>query len=179
MRQIRQLRRVLFCRHLLDEHFIPVVSRKSKFDIKDTTTANTYPTTEGPMRTANNKETYLNLRAGRRQERNTATNEHHERTKTAVSVANIKIFASQRFAVASQPTVMSIAFSSRITVTEDLSWQREVGLQGSQPISTAVDQPETLQRHQTKTKPTTGAHASNRERTRTGHTQMRDKCVVE
>ena len=55
-------------------------------------------------------------------------------------------------------------FLCRITVTEDLSWQREVGLQGTQPISTALDQHETLQSAQTKAKPTTGAHASNRER---------------
>ena len=72
---------------------------------------------------------------------------------------------SQRFAVASRLHRYVHAFSSRIIVTEDLSWQREVGLQGTPPISTAVDQPETLQRAQTKTKPTTtGAHASNRER---------------
>ena len=74
VRQIRQLRRVLLCIHLLDEHFIPVVSEKASL----TQRYNCCQHISHHRRSDTNskKETYLNLRAGRRQERNTATNEH-------------------------------------------------------------------------------------------------------
>ena len=73
VRQIRQLRRVLFCKHLLDEHFIPVSERASLIRRYNCCQHISH---HGRSDTNSKKETYLNLRAGRRQERNTATNEH-------------------------------------------------------------------------------------------------------
>ena len=74
VRQIRQLRRVLFCKHLLDEHFIPVVSERASLTQRYNCCQ--HISHHGRSDTNSKKETYLNLRAGRRQERNTATNEH-------------------------------------------------------------------------------------------------------
>ena len=74
VRQIRQLRRVLLCKHLLDEHFIPVVSERASLTQRYCCCQ--HISHHGRSDTNSKKETYLNLRAGRRQERNTATNEH-------------------------------------------------------------------------------------------------------
>ena len=74
VKQIRQLRRVLFCKHLLDEHFIPVVSERASLTQRYNCCQ--HISHHGRSDTNSKKETYLNLRAGRRQERNTATNEH-------------------------------------------------------------------------------------------------------
>ena len=77
MTQIRQLRRgsfFFFCKHLLDEHFIPVVSETASLTQRYNCCQ--HISHHGRSDTNSKKETYLNLRAGRRQERNTATNEH-------------------------------------------------------------------------------------------------------
>ena len=74
VKQIRQLRRVLLCIHLLDEHFLPVVSERAS--LTERYNCCQHISHHGKSDTNSEKETYLNLRAGRRQERNTATNEH-------------------------------------------------------------------------------------------------------